>query len=106
MRLPLVSGHHRVIASLRRHRDAGWPGSDEVLPIEALLTGTPPAECLGRSEKNRLKKEARQKEHDKLWDRIRNSPNPREAWERTDFEGKKKKARKLSENVIDGPWAS
>ncbi len=98
--------HNRVIAGLRRHRDAGWPGSDEVLLIEALLTGTPPEECLGRAERNRLEKLARQKEHDELWDRIRNSPNPREAWERTDFSGKKKKALKQGDNVVAGPWGA
>ncbi len=96
--------HHRVIAGLTTYRGHALPGSDEVLLIQALLTGTPPEQCQSRAEKVRCKKAARRQKSDETWERIRNSPNPREAWERTDFSGKKKKAPKQGENVVAGPW--
>ncbi len=96
--------HHRVLAGLTTYRGHALPGSDEVLLIQALLTGTPPEQCQSRAEKVRCKKAARRQKSDETWERIRNSPNPREAWERTDFSGKKKKAPKQGENVVAGPW--
>ena len=98
--------HHRVIAGLTTYRGHALPGSDEVLLIQALLTGTSPEQCLSRAERVRRKTAARRQKSDETWERIRNSPNPREAWERTDFSGKKKKAPKQGENVVAGPWAS
>ena len=96
--------HHRVIAGLTTYRGHALPGSDEVLLIQALLAGTPPEQCQSRAEKVRLKTKARKQRSDEIWERILNSPNPREAWERTDFSGKKKKAPKPGENVVAGPW--
>ncbi len=96
--------HHRVIAGLTTYRGHALPGSDEVLLIQALLTGTPPEQCQSRAEKVRREKAARRQKSEETWERIRNSPNPREAWERTDFSGKKKKACKQGENVVAGPW--
>ncbi len=103
---PDLKVHHRVIAGLTTYQGHGLPGSDEVLLIQALLDGTPPEQCLSRAEKVRRKKAAREQKSREIWDRINNSPNPREAWERTDFSGKKKKAPKQGENVVAGPWAS
>ncbi len=96
--------HHRVLAGLTTYRGYGLPGSDEVLLIQALLTGTPPEECQSRAEKVRREKAARKQKSDETWERIRNSPNPREAWERTDFGCKKKKACKHEGNVVLGLW--
>ena len=96
--------HHRVLAGLTTYRGHGLPGSDEVLLIQALLAGTSPEQCQSRAEKVRLEKAAREQKRSEMWDRINNSPNPREAWERTDFSGKKKKAAKQGENVVAGPW--
>ena len=96
--------HIRVLAGLTTYRGHALPGSDEVLLIQALLTGTSPEQCQSRAEKVRLEKAAHRRKHDKIWDRIRNSPNPRKTWERTDFSGKKKKAAAQGENVVAGPW--
>ena len=96
--------HRRVIAGLTTYRGHALPGSDQVLLIQALLTGTSPEQCQSRAEKVRLKRAARQQKSDETWERIRNSPNPRETWERTDFSGKKKKAPDQGENVVAGPW--
>ena len=86
--------HCRVIAGLTTYRGHALPGSDEVLESKALLAGTSPEQCQSRAEKVRLEKAAHQRKHDQIWDRINNSPNPREAWKRTDFSGKKKKTLK------------
>ena len=75
-----------------------------MLLIQALLTGTSPQQCLSRAEKVCREKVARRNKQQKIWDRIGNSPNPREAWKRTDFSDKKKKATKKGENVVAGPW--
>ena len=96
--------HHRVIAGLTTYRGHALPGSDEVLLIQALLTGTSSEQCLSRAEKVRKAKAAKQRKRDETWERIRNSPNPREAWERTDFSGKRKEKPPQGENVVDGPW--
>ncbi len=96
--------HHRVFAGLTRYRGHELPGSDEVLLIQALLTGTSPEECQSRAEKVRRKREESRQKQQKIWDRIGNSPNPREAWEQTDFSGKKKKACKHEGNVVLGLW--
>ena len=96
--------HIRVLAGLTTYRGHALPGSDEVLLIQALLTGTSPEQCRSRVEKVRLEKAASKRKRREVWDRINNSPNPREAWERTDFSGKKKKAAAQGENVVAGPW--
>ena len=96
--------HIRVLAGLTTYRGHALPGSDEVLLIQALLTGTSPEQCQSRAEKVRREKVARKRKSREIWDRINNSPNPRKAWEREDFSGKKKKAPEQGENVIAGPW--
>jgi len=96
--------HIRVLAGLTTYRGHALPGSDEVLLIQALLTGTSPEQCQSRAEKVRREKDKAAHRQDEIWQRIRNSPNPREAWERTDFSGKKKKVAAQGENVVAGPW--
>ncbi len=96
--------HHRVLAGLTTYQGHALPGSDQVLLIEALLTGVSPEQCQSRAEKVRRKKAVRRQKSDETWERIRNSPNPREAWDRTDWSGKKKKAVNQGDNVISGPW--
>ena len=101
---PDPKAHNRVIGNLKTYQKYELPGSDQVRLIEALLTGTSPEQCQSRAEKVRLEKAAREQKRSEMWDRINNSPNPREAWERTDFSGKKKKAAEQGENVVAGPW--
>ena len=91
---PDPKAHNRVIGNLKTYQKYELPGSDQVRLIEALLTGTSPEQCQSRAEKVRLEKAACEQKRSEMWDRINNSPNPREAWERTDFSGKKKKGRR------------
>ena len=74
--------HHRVLAGLTTYRGHALPGSDEVLLIQALLTGTSPEQCQSRAEKGRLKKAARDQKQHEIWERIKDSPNAREAHRR------------------------
>ncbi len=94
--------HHRVLAGLTTYQGHGLPGSDEVLLIEALLTGTPPEQCRSRAEKRRRKTAARQRETDETWERIRTSPNPNAAWNRA-FPLPRPEVHQDG-NVISGPW--
>ena len=96
--------HRRVLAGLTTYRTHALPASDEVLLIQALLAGSDPAECRSRAEKVRLRHRAERQEQREIWERIGNSPNPREAWDRAFLPGKGKKAVEQGENVIAGPW--
>ncbi len=94
--------HHRVIAGLTTYRGHALPGSDEVLLIQALLTGAPPEQCQSRAEKVRWEKVARKKKQREIWERIGNSPNPREA-HRREFPRSRPRVHQDG-NVVSGPW--
>ena len=96
--------HRRVLAGLTNYWGRALPGSDEVLLIEALLTGTPPEQCRSRAEKVRLKKAACRQKQTEIWKRIENSPNPREAWERA-FSTRRPQVHQ-GDTVVAGPWGA
>ena len=66
------------------------------------MTGTPAEQCLSEKEKRREKRKAKQRQHAELWDQIRKSDNPNEAWRRA-FPIPRPKVHQDG-NVIDGPW--
>ncbi len=101
---PDPKAHNRVIGGLKTYQKHELPGSDQVLLIEALLSGTPPEQCQSRAEKVRLEKAARTQQNHDVWELIRNSPNPREEWKKQFDPYVKKKAVKKGENVVAGPW--
>ena len=59
------------------------PCADQMVRIEAILTGTPVDQCRSEQEKKREKREARERDHAETWRRIRESKNPHEEWQRT-----------------------
>ena len=94
--------HRRVIGDLRKYETNGMPCSDQMVRIEALLTGTPAEQCLSDKQKKRKKREASQREQKEIWQRIIDSDNPKDEHRRA-FPIRRPKVHQDG-NVISGPW--
>ena len=102
---PEPKNHGLTIGGLRRYGGSIMPCADQMVRIEAILTGTPVDQCRNEQEKKRKKREARERENAETWRRIHDSENPHEEWQRT-FPLPLHKALEPHQNgnVIAGPW--
>ena len=100
--------HNRVVSDLRRYHGNRQPCSDEVVRIEALLSGVPVDQCLTKAERRRWAREEERRRHDETWRRIDESKNAYEEWCRTfghdPRTGRPGAERRIEGNVVSGPW--